>query len=301
MSNGSPFLSSYSKSPSQYLLTSDDTAVWGDISMELCQDHSEGIVSRCDIPPIGLRKDSFEMNNSNSYLSLKQLKDKVFPAWRSVKAFVFIICILITVHGTLATGYSMSVLTTIEKRFNIASKTAGFIISSYEFGTLLSVVFVSYFGSRGHIPRWIGFGGLVLSFGSFLFSLPHFIATPYAASFLNITKEVFLSTFKITPFVQKPELCKLNDTFVNDTCSPVTSIPIGNYVFILSLAQILLGVGGSPLLTLGTAYIDNHVEKDSSSVYLGEYVSCHNCSCPPRDLCLMNSVLPNGFISSSFR
>jgi hypothetical protein len=35
------------------------------------------------------------------------------------------------------------------------------------------------------------------------------------------------------------------------------------------VAQLLLGCGGSPLFTLGTTYIDNHVKRDSSSVYIG--------------------------------
>ena len=35
------------------------------------------------------------------------------------------------------------------------------------------------------------------------------------------------------------------------------------------LSQLLLGCGGSPLFTLGTTYIDNHVKRDSSSMYIG--------------------------------
>lgn len=34
-------------------------------------------------------------------------------------------------------------------------------------------------------------------------------------------------------------------------------------------SQLLLGCGGSPLFTLGTTYIDNHVKRDSSSMYIG--------------------------------
>ena len=33
--------------------------------------------------------------------------------------------------------------------------------------------------------------------------------------------------------------------------------------------QLLLGCGGSPLFTLGTTYVDNHVKRDDSSMYIG--------------------------------
>lgn len=39
-------------------------------------------------------------------------------------------------------------------------------------------------------------------------------------------------------------------------------------VFIV--AQLLLGCGGSPLLTLGTTYVDDHVRPESSSMYIGK-------------------------------
>ncbi|CAG0920966.1 unnamed protein product, partial [Notodromas monacha] len=40
-------------------------------------------------------------------------------------------------------------------------------------------------------------------------------------------------------------------------------------VFIFMVAQLLLGCGGSPLFTLGTTYIDDHVKKESSAMYIG--------------------------------
>ena len=99
-------------------------------------------------------------------------------AWSSIKWFCAAICLLILVHGALTSAYITSVITTIEKRFELRSSTSGLIISSYELGSLLSVLFVSYYGSRGHIPRYLGIGALLLCAGSILFSLPHFIANP---------------------------------------------------------------------------------------------------------------------------
>ena len=47
--------------------------------------------------------------------------------------------------------------------------------------------------------------------------------------------------------------------------SPSTAGPVMLFV----LAQLLLGCGGSPLFTLGTTYIDDHVRPESASLYIG--------------------------------
>jgi len=65
---------------------------------------------------------------------------------------------LVTLQQALASGYISSVITTIEKRFEIPSSHSGLIASSYEIGNVFTVIFVSYLGSRKHIPLWIAIG-----------------------------------------------------------------------------------------------------------------------------------------------
>ena len=54
-----------------------------------------------------------------------------------------------------------------------------------------------------------------------------------------------------------------------DNCIKSSSSTFGP-VFFFVIAQILLGSGGSPLFTLGTIYVDDHVKNESSSMYIGE-------------------------------
>lgn len=76
------------------------------------------------------------------------------------QVFVFFLSFLVTLQQAVTSGYINSVITTIEKRFDIPSSLSGLIASSYEIGNVITVIFVSYLGSRRHIPIWIGIGEL---------------------------------------------------------------------------------------------------------------------------------------------
>uniref|UniRef100_A0A8D0L2X4 Solute carrier organic anion transporter family member 4C1 n=1 Tax=Sphenodon punctatus TaxID=8508 RepID=A0A8D0L2X4_SPHPU len=58
-------------------------------------------------------------------------------------------------------------------------------------------------------------------------------------------------------------------TSSNATCNASTESSVSNYLYVFILAQLLLGVGGTPLYTLGTAFIDESVPKHKSSLYIG--------------------------------
>ena len=93
-----------------------------------------------------------------------------------IQIFVFFCCIMVTLQQALSSGYFNGVITTIEKRFDISSQMSGAIISTFEFGNLATIIFVSYFGTHRHIPRWIGTGIVVTAIGSLIFAVPHFMA-----------------------------------------------------------------------------------------------------------------------------
>lgn len=180
----------------------------------------------------------------------------------NIKTFVVCMCLLLATSGTMSTGYFNSVITTIEKRFEIGSSISGLIAASYEFGSLVTVVFISYLGGRRHIPKWISYGIFMMSLGAFLFALPHIIAEKYTVH------------RGITSNESNENICKMVDDVTNaDYKAKCIGETSGNWVYVLILmsAQILIGTGGTPILTLGTTYVDNHVSKDKAPAYLGKH------------------------------
>lgn len=195
-----------------------------------------------------------------------------------IKVFVLLLSFLVTLQQALSSGYINSVITTIEKRFEIPSSLSGLIASSYEIGNVITVIFVSYLGSRRHIPVWIAVGSIVMGIGSVVFTVPHFIAEPHLPTILansssdNIcrgvsVREQDMGLGRLSSGLSSPPLAPHNN-LRGDNCiqgSPSTAGP----VLLFLLAQLLLGCGGSPLFTLGTTYIDDHVRPDSASLYIG--------------------------------
>ena len=72
------------------------------------------------------------------------------------------------------------VITSIERRFGLQSTQSGLIASSYDLGSLVVMVPVSYLGGRAGAskPRWIAAGLVVMGLGSLAWTLPHWTTPP---------------------------------------------------------------------------------------------------------------------------
>ncbi|XP_043946340.1 solute carrier organic anion transporter family member 4A1 isoform X2 [Protopterus annectens] len=172
---------------------------------------------------------------------------QVFNTSKGVLLFLSVASFL---QGMIVNGFINTVVTSIERQFNLTSYYAGLIASSYDIAACVCLIFVSYFGGHGHKPRWLGFGVLIMALGSFVFALPHFISSRYE---VTLTEET--------------GVCHSNATSSgNERISSLS-----HYRFIFMLGQFLHGVGATPLYTLGVTFLDESVKSNYSPVYIATF------------------------------
>ncbi|CAG13096.1 unnamed protein product, partial [Tetraodon nigroviridis] len=176
----------------------------------------------------------------------------------NIKIFLISECALMLAQGTVG-AYLVSVLTTLERRFNLQSADVGVIASSFEIGNLVLILFVSYFGAKAHRPRLIGCGGIIMALGALLSALPEFLTNQYEIG----------DMWRANPGWDLCSNLSSREAQLDEEMSCAHK-PNTNMMYLLLIgAQVLLGIGATPVQPLGVSYIDDHVKKKDSSLYIG--------------------------------
>ncbi|KAM6290489.1 solute carrier organic anion transporter family member 2B1 [Porphyrio hochstetteri] len=189
-------------------------------------------------------------------------KNHYIPISRGDEFFVF--CHgLLQLSQLLVSGYLKSSISTIERRYGLSSQTSGILTSFNEVGNTLLIIFISYFGSRVHRPRFIGCGAILVSLARFLMSLPHFITGPYKYD------HSVASMFSNTTDLCQPEFLVSEGNLSDTGCTPHAVRENHAVLLVMFIAQALLGIGGVPIQPFGISYIDDFASERNSPLYLG--------------------------------
>ncbi|XP_076973319.1 solute carrier organic anion transporter family member 4A1 isoform X1 [Tamandua tetradactyla] len=173
---------------------------------------------------------------------------KCLQALATPRTLLLVLCAASFLQGLTVNGLVNTVLTSLERRFDLHSYQSGLVASSYDIAACLGLVFVSYFGGRGHRPRWLGWGVLLMGAGSLLFALPHFAAGRH---------QVDTSPDTGTCWGNRSAVCA-------DRAPGLAS-----FWLVFMLGQFLHGLGATPLYTLGVTYLDENVKSSHAPVYIG--------------------------------
>ncbi|XP_065898058.1 solute carrier organic anion transporter family member 4C1-like isoform X2 [Dysidea avara] len=178
-----------------------------------------------------------------------------FGPWRPrclqifAKPIVFLILLNIycIVEGTIVSGLTSVVLSTLETRYKFSSIQLGMLSSAFDITVLVTVVFISYFGGT-HKAKWLGAGVFIQGIGALLFASPQFITGDY-----DVGKDANLTL----------EECRDQNDF-SPECRKSDNI----YVLFI-FANMVIAVGAAPLFTIGTSYIDDIVHPKRAPIWLG--------------------------------
>ncbi|XP_015274452.1 PREDICTED: solute carrier organic anion transporter family member 4C1 [Gekko japonicus] len=170
----------------------------------------------------------------------------------NAKGYLLFYSLLSVFQGIIVNGLINVSISTIEKRYELNSSLTGLISASYDIAFCVLCLFISFYGEKGHKPRWLAVGSFLIGLGSLVFSLPHFTSGVYKYG------EKLDDTCPAT-----------NGQFYNASCTPGSQSSLSNYLYVFILGQLILGAGGTPLYTLGTAFIDDSVPKHKASAYIG--------------------------------
>ncbi|CAH7431029.1 solute carrier organic anion transporter family member 1A5 [Phodopus roborovskii] len=189
-------------------------------------------------------------------------------ATRGVRCFSKIKMFLVAltwafVSKSLSGTYMNSMLTQIERQFDIPTSIVGFINGSFEIGNLLLIIFVSYFGTKLHRPIMIGVGCVVMGLGCFLISLPHFLMGRYEyettiSPASNLSSNSFLCSGNRTETLMPtpdPKEC-------------VKEIKSLMWIYVV-VGNIIRGIGETPIMPLGISYIEDFAKSENSPLYIG--------------------------------
>ncbi|XP_077196261.1 solute carrier organic anion transporter family member 1B3-like [Paroedura picta] len=166
-------------------------------------------------------------------------------------------------------SYMKSMLTQIERRFEISSSIVGLIDGSFEIGNLMVLVLVSYLGARVHRPKVIAIGCLVMSIGAFVSVAAHFVMGPYNYNSIVVSEDNSTSLsacFPVSSSHPKEDNVGTSGNATDLGCEQQRASYL--WLFVL-FGNILRGIGEAPIMPLGLSYIDDFAKEENSAFYIG--------------------------------
>lgn len=259
----SPETKYYPTNPDDSLNNKDDSGIIRDSSLVIMKEPSNNKTKDLSLL-VNIDNHRLFLNKDNDFsCGIFQWHPSWMQRFANKQCFLALFCLTSVLQGVYYT-YFVSVLTTIEKLYQVPSKTTGIIMSSTEIGQISGALLLTYYGGKGHRPRWIATGMFVFAFAAILCSTPHYL----------FGSQPVLAMSKQTSNYSAP-LCNPNDPS-NKFCSQIgTEIVIqrsrvtNSVLGIFFMSLLLIGLGTTAVNTLGIPYIDDNVAPKESPLYFG--------------------------------
>ncbi|XP_020666992.3 solute carrier organic anion transporter family member 1A2 isoform X1 [Pogona vitticeps] len=206
-----------------------------------------------------------EESAADSKGDMRGAKKRTVSCYMS-KLKVFLVALFFAyLAKTMSGAYMNSMLTQIERRFNIPASLVGVINGSFEIGNLLVIAFVSYLGSKLHRPRMIALGCAVMGLGCFLISLPHFLMGRYQYENTASLVENSSSSSMALCLANQSQFSLASEQPLEECNKQAGSLM---WVFVM-VGNIIRGVGETPITPLGISFVEDFARSENSPFYIG--------------------------------
>uniref|UniRef100_A0ABM0M9Y5 Solute carrier organic anion transporter family member n=1 Tax=Saccoglossus kowalevskii TaxID=10224 RepID=A0ABM0M9Y5_SACKO len=244
----------------------------------------ENDVTYCDSHKLEADVVKTDLNNGDCHSNYGERNAEKLPNAKKLNCLqrllydirFFVGCLAFTVGlYAMITTYKLGTLTTIEKRYNLNSSELGSLTSLHQVGTLITVIFCGYLGGlpESHRPRWISVGLFIIAIGVFCSILPHLTLGTYvyprATDTNNDSVLANVVMCKELPLNRNQTITPNSDSTSCDVFDK-EEVQDGNVAYLcFALSALIMGVGYSPVSTLGSAFVDDSVKHTTSALYLG--------------------------------
>mmetsp|Transcript_13547 Transcript_13547/g.25937 ORF Transcript_13547/g.25937 Transcript_13547/m.25937 type:complete len:638 (-) Transcript_13547:339-2252(-) len=168
------------------------------------------------------------------------------------QCFTAVLMVYSIVMSALANGLFASSASSIQRSLGLSSLNWGLVASMYDVYIVVLLLFMSYYGGRSHIPRFLGVTLTFFAVGCFLFTVPHF---------------AFYDQGRALASNEGKEMCDLTGS-QEEECSTSGGTNVSLAMFIFMLAQFCVSIGASAFWILAPIYLDRNVSQQKMNVYL---------------------------------
>ncbi|XP_052212574.1 solute carrier organic anion transporter family member 4C1-like isoform X2 [Dreissena polymorpha] len=159
---------------------------------------------------------------------------------------------MVTFIKEFITGLTSISIPAIERQFTMSSQRTALIPASNEIAATVLVLLVVFIGSHVNRARCLAVGTFIMAIGCVLYIVPHWLDI-YTLS--DVTVE---ST--------SHSLCHSGNATYGGSCGGrENSLILGLFI----VAQMVVGVGFIPLLTLGHSYIYDNADPKKTPIFIG--------------------------------
>ncbi|XP_060562690.1 solute carrier organic anion transporter family member 4C1-like [Ruditapes philippinarum] len=168
------------------------------------------------------------------------------------------LCVYTLVHGFAVNGINNVNTTSYERRFDLTSSSVGWICSSFDISAAICGVVIGFYGNRRKKGRILTGAFILSSIGSLCMWLPHFITPRYEWG----QGQSHLCSAKSAVLPDAEERCREGDW------------TLSSFLTLLLIGQLMHGLGGSTLITVGYSFIDDSVTAATSPLYISMIGLC---------------------------